>query len=180
MRKIEMEEPERIKRLPHYKGLPVPVTTLVVDGVPNFKSAEDVKTWECKEKGLCAICGQPLEYYIAFAVTEEEAKTRLVYENPLHEECLRYSFEICPWLFYSKSKYTDSQLQNEKFKEQRISFMSSRPPNEKETERPKYMGVYITRSYENVLIKNPINRIMYRVCKVGKAVRLEWIEGKEH
>jgi hypothetical protein len=161
-------EPERIARLPHYKGLPISFTTLVDEnGIPNFKLTDNENVWISKRDGLCSICGEKLDYWKAFMVSEEEAETRLVFENPNHEECLRHAFNICPWLFYSKAQY--SAL--DKVKVEGMTVLESHPDRAKSSNRPQRLGIYICNNYENVI------RGRYRICKVSKAKRLEWIEG---
>lgn len=172
MKHRSMPEPERIARLPHYNGLPVTYTTLVdLNGIPNFKATDDRKVWECKRDGKCSICGEPLDYWIAFMVTEEEAKSRNVYENPNHEECLRYAFNICPWLYYSKAKYSDpSEDWN---KTEGFIVYAAHPDRTNSLDRPPKLGIYVTSGYKNKVLRN-----RYRVCRVGNAKKLEWIEGK--
>lgn len=167
-----LEEPERIAKLPHYKGIPITYTTLVDEnGIPEFKSTIPERVWEVKRDHKCSLCGEPLDYWIAFMVTEKEAETQLVYENPNHEECLRFAFNICPWLFYRNATYSD--LGNIKSKVEGYTSVGAHPDREESNKRPSTLGIYITRSYENVVLPS-----RYRVCKVAKAKRIEWIEGK--
>lgn len=173
-RELQNQEPERIAKLPHYKGLPVMFTTLVEDGIPNFKSTNE-NVWVAKRDGLCSICGEKLDYWIAFMVGEEEAESRLVYENPNHEECLRHAFNICPWLFFSKAKYTDA----EDIKLSNYVAFNAHPNRDNSMQRPPKLGIYITNRYENKIIKGKgFDGKAYRVCKVGKPARIEWIEGR--
>lgn len=167
-----MEEPERVARLPHYKGLPVTYTTLVVDGVPNFRAIDSDKVWEVKDKKKCSICGEPLDYWIAFMVSEKEAESRYVFDNPNHEDCLRYAFNVCPFLYYSKATYSDVKKVQDKMEDAGIKFVSAHPDRDVSLDRPPKLGIYITRDYKNVINKG------YRVCKVGKAQKIEWIEGR--
>lgn len=174
MKYREMAEPERIKKLPHYKGLPITFTTFVHEnGVPNFKATND-NVWVSKRDGLCSICGEKLDYWIAFMVDEREAESRIVFENPNHEECLRYAFNICPWLFWSNARYTDESLIN---LGEGIDAVSSHPNREVSNTRPPKLGIYITNRYDNI-IKKERNKT-FRVVKLGKAKRLEWIEGRD-
>lgn len=164
------EEPERIAKLPRYKGLVVPYLTLVDEkGIPNFKATDPEKTWEIKRDKKCSVCGEPLDYWIAFMVTEEEAESKLVYENPNHEECLRYAFNVCPWLYYSKATYSNL----DDIGVEGYQIRSAHPSRDVSSERPQRFGIYITNNYKNVILPN-----RYRVCKVGSAKRIEWIEGK--
>lgn len=167
---IEMQKPERMAKLPHYKGLPVPALTLIDDkGIPQFKVIDNDKVWELKRDKKCGICGESLDYWIAFMVTEEEVNSRHIFESPNHIDCLKYAFEICPWLYYSKATY--SHL--DKVNMEGIEIVSAHPDREITNERPSKLGIYICRSYENVIYKG------YRVCKVPQAKNIEWIEGKE-
>lgn len=173
MKYREMEIPERMKDLLMYQGVAVPYTTLVTDdGKIHFKSTDNEKNWEIKRDKKCAMCGKPLDYYIAFMVSEKEAESRIVYENPNHEECLRYAFNVCPWLFYSKARYTDAS----RIDIEGVRIVNAHPDrkiDDGNAQRPQKLGIYITRGYENIIHKK-----MYRVCKVAKPVRIEWIEGK--
>lgn len=169
-------EPERIARLPKYKGLPVTATTRVDEsGVPNFKEIDGSKVWQFKQECKCAICGEPLDYWVAFMVTEEEVKTRHIYESPQHIECLRYAFQLCPWLYYSKAMY--SPIETVIVGGRTVS-NSSHPERDNSLERPSKLGIYICRSYENVIIKPKVGGVSYRVCKAAPAKTIEWIEGK--
>jgi hypothetical protein len=165
-----MPIPERMDKLPKFKGIPIPFTTLIDDkGVPHFKLTND-NVWVSKRDGLCSMCGQPLDYWKAFMVSEEEAESRTVWENPQHEECLRYAFNVCPWLYYSKAKYTNA----EDIKAVEGYQIFDAHPNRMESkERPKRLGIYICNNYKNVIVQK-----RYRVCKVSAPKRIEWIDGK--
>lgn len=164
------EVPERIKKLPQYKGIYIPYTTLIDEkGIPHFSATDPDRPWEVKRDGKCSICGEPLDYWISFMVTEDEAESRIVYENPNHEECLKYAFNVCPWLYYSKATYSEI----DKVKVDGVIMVGAHPDREIANTRPPKLGVYITNHYKNVIVDR-----YYRVCKVGKAKRLEWIDGK--
>lgn len=166
-----LEEPERVKKLPHFKGISIPYITLIdKEGKPHFSTTDPERTWEVKRDGKCSICGDPLDYWISFMVTEKEAESRIVFENPNHEECLKYAFNVCPWLYYSKATYSDIDGMK---KIEGIHLMSAHPDREEANTRPPKLGIYITNNFKNVIVER-----RYRVCKVGKAKRIEWIEGK--
>lgn len=165
-----LEIPERMQDLTLWHGVAVPYTTLVTDdGKIHFKSVDSEKAWECKRDGKCSMCGKPLDYWIAFMVTADEAESRIVYENPNHEECLRYAFNVCPWLFYSKAKYT----RGEDLNIEGWTVVDAHPERENGQERPKKLGIYICNNYKNIIHKK-----IYRVVKVSSPKRLEWIDGK--
>lgn len=169
-----MEAPERMKNRPLYKGVYVPyLTEIAEDGTPLFKMVDPEKTWEVKRDGKCALCGEKLDYWMAFMVSKQEAESRIVFENPNHEDCLRYAFNVCPWLYYSHGTYSD--VTGEADADGRVQVVSHPDRYETNQRHPEY-GIYITNRYENVIVER--NRGRYRVCKVGKAKRLEWIAGK--
>lgn len=162
------EVPERVKNLPTYKGIPIPFTTLIDDnGKPQFKLTNE-NIWVSKRDGLCSICGQALDYWKAFMVTQDEADSRMVWENPQHEECLRWAFNVCPWLYYSKAKYTNA----EDIKVGGYQAFDAHPDRFDAKERPQQLGIYICNNYKNVIVQK-----RYRICKVSAPKRIEWIEG---
>jgi hypothetical protein len=160
--------PERMAQRPQYKGIPIPALTMIDDkGIPIFKAIDGDIVWKLKNEHKCGLCGQPLDYWIAFMVTEEEARNQFILESPNHEECLRYAFQVCPWLYYSKAKYGNP----EEMKIDGFKFESVHPDREITNERPEKLGVYVCRTWKDEI------RGRYRGCKVDKPKRLEWIEG---
>lgn len=163
-----ISKPERMARRPHFQGIPIPALTFVGDnGIPNFKIVDDQMVRKMKDEHKCGLCGEPLDYWIAFMVSEEEARTRFIFESPNHEECLRYAFNVCPWLYYSNAKYNSMEYTTEGYK-----VKSTHPDRESMNARPPKLGIYICNGYKNV-----INRGV-RVCKAASPKRLDWIEGK--
>ena len=172
-----MQEPERIAKLPHWRGLPITATTEVdpATGIPNFKSVDGDKVWQFKQERKCAICGEALDYWIAFMVTEDEATSRHIFESPQHKECLEYAFQVCPWLYWSKAMYTpvetvevDGRIVSNALHPDRLAGVS---------QRPEKLGIYVCRSYENVIVKPYPQQPAYRVCKAAPARSIEWIQG---
>lgn len=171
MKYREMVAPPRVAKLPLFKGIYVPYTTMVIDGVPNFKAVDDEKVTEVKFEHKCSICGEPLDYWIAFMVTEEDAESRHVFDNPNHEECLRYAFNVCPFLYYSKASYSDINKLNSNPNDPFVYVENKMEMDS--LQRPPKLGIYITNNYKNVIYKRK-----FRVCKVGNPKRIEWIEGQ--
>lgn len=161
--------PERMARRPQYKGIPIPALTMIDDdGIPHFKAIDGEMVSKLKQEHKCGLCGEPLDYWIAFMVTEEEANDRFILESPNHEECLSYAFQVCPWLYYGKAKYAKL----EEFNVDGFVFSSAHPDREKEDAgRPEKLGIYITTRWKDEI------RGRYRGCKVPPAKRLEWING---
>lgn len=166
---LNVGKPDRVARLPHYKGIPIPYTTLIVNEKPDFRATDTDKIWEVKRDKKCSICGEHLDYYIAFIATENEIKTQFILENPNHEECLRFAFAVCPWLYYSKMQYSDIE---KILPPEGIAYQEAHPERFGKRDRPDKLAIYICRSYKNEI------RGRYRGCKVSKPVKIEWIEGK--
>jgi hypothetical protein len=165
-----IEIPERMKKLAVYKGFPITATTLMEGDIPNFKVVNTSAVWEFKRDRKCAMCGEPLDYWIGFVVSEKEAETRFIYESPAHVECLEYAFKICPWLAYTNAHY--SIPENIKFRTEGLVAAGSHPEREVRSQRPDKLGIYICRSYENVMHNG------MRVCKAAYAKTIIWIEGR--
>jgi hypothetical protein len=165
--RVTLPEPERIAKLPHYKGLPVTAVTVVIDDIPNFRAVDPDKIWKLKEERKCGICGDPLDYWIAFMVSAGEIESKRVYESPSHEECLRYAFQACPWLYYSKYKYSNPEI----MKIEGFKFAAVHPDRKVINERPDMLAIYICNGYKNIVHKG------VRVCKVSGAKKIEWFKG---
>lgn len=163
--------PPRVAKLPQYKGMPVTVTTFVDDnGIPNFRAIDHAKVWPLKRDHRCGICGEPLDYWIAFIASPSEVAAQMVYDNPYHEDCARYALAVCPWLVYARSKYADvAKLPAP----EGFTFLPTHPDREAMVERPDRMALYVVRSYENVIDRNRV-----RGCKVPAPKRLEWFPGR--
>lgn len=167
------EIPERMKELPLYKGVAVPYVTFIdKEEKIHFALVNDERVWEVRRDKKCSLCGKPLDYYIAFMVTEDELASREIFENPSHEECLRYAFNACPWLYYSKARYSDP----ERHQIEGVTVVQTHPDAISNAQRPEKLGICITRGYNNVIVNKGGQRV--RLCKIAKPIKVEWIEGK--
>lgn len=91
--------PERIRKLPTYKGYPIPVGTLVSDaGVPDFRVTDERKRLELLYERRCGICGEDLTVPMYFIAGPKSMHSRVFYDPPMHEECARFSVAVCPYL----------------------------------------------------------------------------------
>lgn len=102
-----MEEPERIQRLLHFKGFPVPWMMMLFNGLPDFRTLDAERVLRCAQERRCGICGETLGVRVCFVGGVKSCASAQFVDPPFHRECALYSFEICPYLFgrvnYSKA-----------------------------------------------------------------------------
>lgn len=107
-----MTVPASIERLPKHGALPIPYFTLTRKGKPDFRFHDAKKHNHAMEARLCGVCGlrcKPFEYW--FLLGPMQYLTRAVtYMPACHEECLRWSLHICPWLAGKTERRTDAGL----------------------------------------------------------------------
>lgn len=138
-----IEIPERLKNRPLYRDLPVPFVAASSDdadgqegGVVSFKR-DDSKRWAlCVERKLCAMCGEKLDYWIAFIGGEDSVEQRRFQDPPMHVECAEYALAVCP--FFNGDFAGQVVTSDEDDKE---GMVQSRGASGK-------VALYVTRSYE--------------------------------
>jgi hypothetical protein len=101
--------PEHLKHLPVYRGFPVPyfVPRGHKEGEFLFKFADKQRILNCVRYHKCCICFKPLfrkRYY--FVSGPKGLANHVDSHPPMHEECARYSLEVCPHLFFEKAERT--------------------------------------------------------------------------
>lgn len=104
MKKIEI--PKFLEHLPTDKrGYPIPYFVPIVNGVPEFKYADNNKHLEALKHKKCCICGKKLfnksYWFISGPMGFENGVDS---HSPMHEECARFSLKVCPHLFYEHSE----------------------------------------------------------------------------
>jgi hypothetical protein len=98
--------PERIAVLPRDdRGYPITYVTLMRDGKPDFKVTDFRKRQDAIMRRLCAICGQPLEYWMAFIGGPASCRSRVFFDPAMHVECAEYSSKVCPFLANPNRQY---------------------------------------------------------------------------
>ena len=138
--------PEAIRVLARdERGLPIPYAQLRVDGRPDFRSLDLAKVAECVSKRLCAICGRPLGYWLAFIGGPACQKYRLFKDPAMHPDCAEYAARTCPFIAGSNTKYSTRPLPEGPDLLVRVD------PNIADHERrPSDMFVFTTRRYRVV------------------------------
>lgn len=102
-----MTMPDRLQRRPQWKGMPVPYTVLIgaedPDEVPNFK-VTDMALWAMSmEDRLCALCGEPLDYWVWWIGSEEHVRRQIFFDLYMHRECADYACYSCPYIAFGKA-----------------------------------------------------------------------------
>lgn len=157
--------PERLARRPQFRGFPVPYTTLTrADGTPDFKVTDESEREECLRRRLCALCGEKLDYWIAFIGAEALIELREFYDPAMHQECARYAARACPFLANSEASYASPD-----YAPGEVSHTHYVPSSE----RPKRMGLYVTRSYQVVTRRISATEIV-RIVRAGKPKSIDW------
>ena len=135
--------PARIAKLPRdVRGLPITFVTLVnKDGIPDFKVVDLDKRQQAMTKRLCGICGEQLEYWMAFIGGPISCGNRFFFDPPMHIECAEYSKLVCPYLL--NPKFVSSPLIEAP--EFTITVDKSSIAG-----RPEKMGILITKGYDIV------------------------------
>lgn len=145
-RAVNFDCKERWTKLPYYKGLPIPFTTLIDEnGVPNFQAIDSAKVLRCILERRCGVCGEEIEDgWVAF-IGGELCSENLVFIDPgMHPECAYYAAETCPYLKNADGAY--SKTPNLKAP----SNVSLALLQSEDKGRPKRMMIYFCRSYTAV------------------------------
>lgn len=157
----EVPMPPEIAALPRHKsGYPVPWFCPVVDGEPDLKLLDARKQLQAIRERRCAICGQPVGYWIAFITGPLGVQNRVVTDPGMHEACARYAVQVCPFIARpgarrAAHKHPDSE-----------------PAIGGVVERPDRVAVYVTRHYTAF---SPDGR--QALIRMAPAARVEWYEG---
>ena len=84
------------------RGLPIPFVVLVDGaGKPHFQINDSQKVEECLQKGLCAICGQPMpshDQWLVGGPLSAFHPSGAYIDTPTHYRCLHYALQGCPYL----------------------------------------------------------------------------------
>ena len=151
-----MREPKRIQRLPRFRGLPVPSTLVVENGVPDFTTPDHDKVAEHVRRGLCHLCGERLRREMGFVGGVVSMNTGMFRDGPMHLECARYAFFACPFVDGQKTTYR-------RLREDRVIAHRQATPH-----RPEHMGIWVC-DWSTTLGSGPRMQFI-----AGPAIRIEW------
>jgi hypothetical protein len=154
--------PPAMARLPRdRRGYPVPFMVLQAednDGEPALAVLDPRRVVRALHNRLCAICGQALDYWIAFIGGDLCLKNRL-FGLPMHEDCARFSMRVCPHLSNPRAKYRPPPTGAEV----RVSPLVS-------DSRPSEMFLVITRRYKPVAVRD---ELLARIAPPARVERFE-------
>tara|TARA_R110000824_G_scaffold2646_1_gene12208 strand:+ start:114 stop:572 length:459 start_codon:yes stop_codon:yes gene_type:complete len=105
-----MSMPATLAKRPQFRGLPIPWTVQVTDGIPDFKRLEAHRVDKAYRQRLCFLCGQSMGKEVAFVGGPASAKSRLYTDGPNHEACAVFAAETCPHLAGGKGFADDRGL----------------------------------------------------------------------
>ena len=84
------------------RGYPVPFVVLKdKDGKHHFKINDSHKSGICLVKGLCTICGQPMDKenrWLVGGIASAFDPNGSYIDLPVHKECGHYALKVCPYL----------------------------------------------------------------------------------
>lgn len=91
--------PDRIAALPvSDTGYPIPAFVAEVNGVRDFRIADQKFMARAVKQNLCWVCGQPLGRMFAMTLGPMCAINRTISEPPSHKACAIFSVMACPFL----------------------------------------------------------------------------------
>lgn len=101
----KIEIPNFLSHLPTYAGYPIPFTTFVHEGRPDFR-VTDMQRWEeCANMQLCGICGKKLGEFCYFIGGPQTLEYRMFFDPAMHKPCAEFSSKMCPFLNGRKTEY---------------------------------------------------------------------------
>lgn len=120
----EIEMPPRIAAMDRdHRGYPIPyVVTRDANGQTYFAANDSIKVLRAARDRLCHICGQELPpdpWFVGGPGNALGNGDKAVYiDGPLHQECMHYALQVCPYLTQLMSKPLELEGMRLKLSEQ--------------------------------------------------------------
>lgn len=121
------------------RHVPVPWFNKMPDGVVDFTGINAHRVLECADKNLCGICGNPLDYWIAFIGGPISAQSHCYTDPPFHRECAEAAILYCPHI----NRRVHRRTPDEKYDPE-----TSWAPDDGTMEKPDTWIISITRSFK--------------------------------
>lgn len=102
--------PLNLRARPRHGDLPVPFTTLIRDGVPDFRVNDPRKVRECAAGSFCALCGHRMYRTMVQVTGPNGVEERLFPDPPGHPDCMRYAIRVCPFLTAHRARRGADEL----------------------------------------------------------------------
>src|ERR1700686_4558366 len=100
-----IEIPKFLEHLPTWNSFPIPFTTFVHEGKPDFRVTDTLRWQECAHENLCAICGIVLGEYSYFIGGNRTLRYKMFYDPAMHEPCAEFASKVCPFLNGNRTEY---------------------------------------------------------------------------
>jgi len=155
----DISKPDQIAALPtDERGYPIFFAIQKPEGGHDFKRLNPKRVFECIDRNLCAICGKPFVYYMAFVGGPKSCyETRYFSDPPFHESCARYAAQVCPFILHGGWDRSKTERGKEALKHDPEGLMG------------RYDALlYVTRGYS--LYRVPEGALLFRA---RPAVRIE-------
>lgn len=152
--------PERIARLRHYGRFPVPITVpWDARDVPDFTAVDVANYRRVVLHKLCGICGEPLDYYMAFIGGPRSMTSRCFSDPAMHVECAEYAVRTCPYLGMRMAGFV-SRPHRAGSRQDTVVGLA--------TERPDRFGLLVTRGFKVTEERSIV------VLRAGRVIRIDW------
>lgn len=92
------------------RGYPIPYFVPIVDGKPEFRYQDGKKRDTCIKYKKCAVCGGRFitnNYWLIAGPLG--LMNKISSDYPMHEECARFSIQVCPHLIFHKAERRSDQ-----------------------------------------------------------------------
>ena len=102
-----IDMPRRLRQRPKdHRGFPIPFTTLIVDGKPDFRISDPDRWLTCLCDLRCALCGQTLDeaWFVGGPSCEQ---SRQFLDPAMHRDCAEFALRTCPFLSMPKGHFSD-------------------------------------------------------------------------
>lgn len=95
------------------RGYVVPYFVPIVNGKPDFRYQDASKRKTCLDHGLCSICGKKLYAKSYWFISGPMGLiNKVASDAPMHEDCARYSLNVCPHIFLYKAERRSEEGNN--------------------------------------------------------------------
>lgn len=99
--------PSRLEKRPRdQRGLPIPYSVKMIDGVPDFRVTEPRRWRICIDHRKCQLCGLHVKHSLWFVGGPACAQHRLFQDPGMHRKCAEFALRVCPFLSM-RSGYSD-------------------------------------------------------------------------
>jgi hypothetical protein len=102
---------------------------------------------------LCGICGERIVGDLFFIAGEKSIESGLFFDPAMHEECAKYSFQVCPFLAGKKGYAAKIPKPDED--------VTLRIDSAVSTERPARMGILRCKSFQLARIQGHDGHYFY-------------------